>query len=125
MDTQLPLNAILISGGVWATRPVSEVPSIVLQDWAVIELADGDRHFAGYNITEGEGRASSKIVEFDPATMRGVTSTGRVYELDGPPGLRGDGLYTWNRWARINSVEDKFTDISGDLYAQTYPDQSS
>lgn len=93
-----------ISGGVWATSSVSETPEITLTNWAVLELPDGDRHFAGFNVTEYEGRASSKIVTFDKDTMRGVTRTGRVYELYGRPGLSGDGLYTWNRWCSLNNI---------------------
>ncbi len=110
------LGALLIKGGVWATTPVEEVPSISLRNWAVLELSNGDRHFAGYNITEGEGRTSSKIETFDKSTMRGVTSSGRVYELQGAPGLEGDGAYVWARWKRINSVEPgTYKDISKTL----------
>lgn len=103
-------------GGVWTARPVSKVPSVVLSHWAVLELPNGDRHFAGYNITEGEGRASSKIKAFDKATMRGVTNSGRVYELSGTPGLEGDGSYVWARWCAINDVQPGTAkDVSGDL----------
>lgn len=105
------------TGGVWATRPVSEVPSITLAYWAVFELSDGDRHFAGCNITEGgTGRASSKIVTFDKETMRGVTASGRVYELRGEPGLEGDGSYVWSRWCAINRIEPgSYKDVSETL----------
>lgn len=109
------ITILAVTGGIWETRPVNEVPHIVLEDWAVLELEGGDRHFAGYNITEGEGRASSKIVEFDPATLKGITSSGRVYQLQGRPGLRGDGLYVWNRWARINHVQENFKNISASI----------
>jgi hypothetical protein len=96
----------LIMGGVWGTTPVSQTPELCLVRWTVFELPDGDRHFVGYNITEHEGRVSSKIMQFDTETMRGVTSSGRVYELQGPPGMDSDALYVWGRWARINSVDE-------------------
>jgi hypothetical protein len=100
---------------IWRTTPVDQVPELRLSNWAILELPDGDRHFAGYNLTEYEGRASSKIVEFDGERMRGITASGRVYELVGAPGLTGDGLYVWNQWKRINRVNE-YTDISDRFY---------
>lgn len=102
---------------VWSATPVDEVPELVLSSWAIMEVSDGEtvtRHFAGYNETEGEGRASSAIVTFDAATMKGVTSSGRVYQLRGDPGLRGDGLYVWGRWERINGVTES-RDVSQEV----------
>lgn len=102
-----------IMGGIWATTPVDEVPEIVLRQWRVMELKDGDRHFVGYNVTEGEGRVSSKIVTYDPVTKRGVTQSGRVYQLDGSPGYNGDAIYVWNKWQAINEVfAGDFKDVS-------------
>lgn len=105
---------------IWATRPVDQVPEITLRQWAVFELLNGDRHFAGQNVTEGEGRTSSRIVTFDPVSRRGVTRSGRVYTLDGPPGLGGDGSYTWNRWCFINRVDPATAvDVSAAVVADT------
>ena len=109
--TQSKLAVIEISGGVWKCRPVSERPEIVLTDWHVFEVklpgrTERSRHFAGQNITDREGRASSAIETFDAATSRGTTESGRVYELRGSTGFTGDGEYTWNRWKKINSVTD-------------------
>ncbi|MDO8450329.1 MAG: hypothetical protein Q7T10_16140 [Rhodoferax sp.] len=100
-----------IEGGVWACAPVSERPEIVLTDWHVFEVGIVDlptrtRHFAGQNVTDSEGRVSSPIVTFDAATGRGITRSGRVYELRGTSGFTGDGEYTWNRWQSINDVTD-------------------
>ena len=64
------------------------------------------RHFAGYNVTDREGRASSAIVTFDVATGRGVTVSGRVYELRGRTDFNADGEYVWHRWLEINSAMD-------------------
>lgn len=96
---------------IWNVTSVNETPELELVHWAVMELASGDRHFAGYNITEGEGRASSKIVEFDKNTLVGKTRSGRVYKLVGAPGIYGDGAYVWERWCRING-ETSWTDVS-------------
>ena len=97
---------------IWLTRPVSEEPSITLTNWAIIETVEPEpsRHFVGYHGAGREGRVSSPIVTFDAATLRGVTQTGRVYELTGSPGLNGDAEYVLGRWQRGYKVE--VTDIT-------------
>jgi hypothetical protein len=72
------------------------------------------RHFVGYNLTEREGRTSSSIVEFDPMTKRGVTESGRVYELVGSAGHNSDGIYTFNRWCEINGITE-IVDVTEEL----------
>lgn len=94
---------------IWKTQPVDRVPHIKLASWGIYEVSselweEKTRHFVGYNLTEREGRASSAIVEFDPVTKRGVTESGRVYELIGEAGHNGDGMYTFSRWCEINKI---------------------
>lgn len=91
---------------VWKVAPVEDQPDVLLVDWAIMELPDGDRHFAGYEPAYQQGRASSKIVTFDKATMSGVTASGRVYSLLGPPNLSGEGAYVWSRWKDVNDVTE-------------------
>ena len=112
MSDDLQLVGMLITGGVWATRPVDQEPSITLTDWMIIETVEPEpsRHFVGYNFAGREGRVSSPIVTFDAATMRGVTHTGRVYQLQGTPGLNGDAQYVLGRWQRGYKVD--VTDIT-------------
>jgi hypothetical protein len=97
---------------IWLTRPVSIEPSITLTHWKIIETVEPEpsRHFVGYNNAGREGRVSSPIIEFDPATLRGITHTGRVYELSGSPGLNGDAEYVLGRWQRGYKVD--VTDIT-------------
>ena len=118
-------NITAISGGVWVCAPVSERPELTLTDWAVFELQlpgnpGRTRHLAGYNVTDREGRASSAIVEFDPATWRGVTKSGRVYGLRGMPGLSGEGEYVWRQWLGINGATD-VADVTNDLLKMMVP----
>jgi hypothetical protein len=118
-DTQPKFTILAISGGVWLPAPVSERPEIVLADWHVFEvqlpgLDARTRHFAGQNMTDREGRTSSAIVTFDAATGRGVTQSGRVYQLIGGTGLRGDREYTWNRWKSINKAAD-VVDVTAEI----------
>ena len=122
MDTKFESH---ISGGVWTCASVAERPELVLTDWAVFELQlpgnpGRTRHFAGYNVTDREGRASSAIREFDPGTWRGVTDSGRVYGLRGQPGLTSDGQYVWHQWLSIHGVTDA-VDVTNDLLAMMVP----
>lgn len=112
------MNGILglITGGVWKTAPVSEQPSLTLARWQVMQLPDGDRHLVGYALQNMEGRASSAVATFDAALLRGVTSSGRVYELSGAPGHDSDAEYVWRAWARINEAPE-WTDVTAEVWA--------
>ncbi len=100
----------------WQTTPVAERPELRLTGWQVVELPDGDRHLVGWNLTEGEGRVSSRIEHFDARTRRAATKTGRVYELVGRPGAGPDAQYTWNAWRSINRVEE-FRDVTDEVWS--------
>lgn len=50
--------------------------------------------------------------------MRGITSSGRVYELRGTPGFNSDGEYAWNRWLAINSATD-VADVTAEISGET------
>lgn len=99
---------------VWNTTSVEDTPELHLASWRVFEIysehyGERTRHFVGYNLTEREGRVSSKIMSFDPTTGRGITNSGRVYQLMGSSGHNGDGMYVWGVWANnINAqnIED-------------------
>jgi hypothetical protein len=89
---------------VWKVASINEEPEITLTDWCVWQLPNGDRHFNGWNVNGKEGRVSSAIVYFDPRSMTGKTTSGRIYKLSGPPRTSLDGLYVWNAWCNINSI---------------------
>ena len=66
---------------IWAVASITEEPEVLLSDWQVVEIPGGTRHFVGYNQSLREGRVSSMIVEFDPATRTGINNqnnAGRV-----------------------------------------------
>lgn len=90
-----------ITGGVWNVAPIDVEPEIQLYDWQVYEV-DGLRQNVGAR--SSSGRVSSAIVTFDKETMRGVTKSGRVYELVGLPGMNMDAEYVWSTWKVINKV---------------------
>lgn len=96
---------------VWTIAPVAEQPETILHRWHVFETPKGTRHFCGYAMAYGEGRVSSPVVAFDPATMSGRTASGRVYRLDGPPGLHPDAAYVKGIWlARAGFAESTVVD---------------
>lgn len=104
------------SGGIWGTESVDEQPELTLTSWSVRQLADGDRHLVGWCVENREGRTTSKIVRFDSQALRGVTSSGRVYQLSGPPGFNTDADYVWSRWLRINRLkQNEWTDVTANI----------
>jgi len=86
--------AFFISGGIWATEPVSAQPTLTAVRWQVRQLPDGERHIVGCVPENREGRVSSAIAIFDPTSMRCVTSSDRVYQLLGDPAaIRTRNMY--------------------------------
>lgn len=103
----------------WKPAPVDQAPEVTMSEWRIMEVTspywDGaSRHFVGYNVTNGEGRVSSEIVEFDKEKMTGITRSGRVYQLVGPSGQDSDANYVWNRWKELNHVDSEL-DVSEKL----------
>jgi hypothetical protein len=102
---------------IWLTKPVTEQPSLTLRDWGVMQMPEGGRHFVGYVIENREGRVSSPIVKFDAKGRRGVTLTGRVYELIGAPGLESDAEYVRKQWLALYNNPD-WTDVTDEVWAE-------
>lgn len=118
VDLSDVLKAI-VYGNIWSSPPVSEQPEITLARWRVVEIytkeSQVERHFVGYNVEDREGRVSSAIQEFNPATARGLTRSGRVYQLVGKPGRDPDGEYVWQNWARMNQLTDE-KDVTAEIW---------
>ena len=101
-----------VTGGVWAIGHVTEVPEVKLVDWRVFEVQQANRagrtrHFVGSVGRDYDGQNSSAIVRFDPATRRGESECGRIYQLMG----RGMGIgvsadYFWAIWRRKCGATD-------------------
>ncbi|MFM0515859.1 MULTISPECIES: hypothetical protein [Caballeronia] len=90
----------------WPTTPATIEPRIFLEQWFVFETepARGERHLLGMKQDAGYARISSPIKNFDRSTMRGVTSTGRCYQLVGPPGWTSDMSYLLLSWCEKHRV---------------------
>jgi len=106
-------------GSVWHSAPVSDKPRVVLVDWHVFEVqlpnrAERTRHFAGTKAQDGHGKASTAIVSFGPVARRGVTESGRVYELEGSAGLEVNVAAAWDAWIRVNRATD-VVDVTAEI----------
>lgn len=97
---------------VWAAAPVSIIPEKWLDSWSIIKVIkvaaypeEFGFHFVGRNAEECNGAVSSKIEQFDPVTMTGVTRSGRVYRLMGLPGFDPDASYVLGHWLKRCQAE--------------------
>ena len=100
------LGAIMeeaIANSIWTVGSVEDEPECELIRWQIFEV-NGNRHFMGYNYAGMEGRVSSKIITFDEKAMRGITRSGRVYELVDEPGFNHDADYVLSNWLRLNQL---------------------
>jgi hypothetical protein len=101
-DDQVILH--LIQPNVWRAAPVDEDPSVQLVNWQIQHMKEGS-FFMGREV-RGTGRVSTDIVQYDEAKQRGITKSGRVYELVGSPGWDSDAEYVWNHYKRINKLTE-------------------
>ncbi len=95
-----------------SAAPVEAEPLRRLCIWQVFKVvkANGqeDRyglHFLGLDVNDFTGAVSTRIETFHPATMRGVTISGRIYELVGGPGFSANSIYALHHWCQVNKVE--------------------
>jgi hypothetical protein len=101
---------------IWRVTPVTEMPTSTLASWRVFQTETGERHLCGYASREREGRVTSAIATFDPATASAITSTGRVYQLVGPPGRDADAVYVLQYWLVVNRVQS-IDDVTEEVWA--------
>ncbi|MDR6496400.1 hypothetical protein J2797_006327 [Paraburkholderia terricola] len=98
--------------GIRKSPPVELQPMVFLSRWQVMETDEGFRYFIGRNMETMSGRASTCIVKFDPKTRRGVTGTGRIYELVGKSGVDTAANYLWA--VTCAQAGTSSTDVSSD-----------
>jgi hypothetical protein len=99
---------------IYESAPVSEVPEVWLGRWSIREEENGDRHFVGFDVKRWLGRVSTKIVEFDPSTRTGVTSSGRRYHLLGSAARDDDAEYVWSIVVKVRKIK-QWTDVTAIL----------
>jgi hypothetical protein len=97
----------LFPESIWNGAPVADEPEIRLIHWSIKRDTQGNRYFVGLRSDDFTGRVSTALVEFDQATRRGRTRSGRVYELLGPSGVASDAEYVWDAYKRVNSIVEE------------------
>ena len=106
----------------WTFGTVESEPHVRLMDWRVMEATYADnaepctRHFVGSDPYDGTGRVSSAIASFDIQKRRGITRSGRVYELLGRSRGDSNAEYVWKSFCNINGISSA-TDVSQELIA--------
>lgn len=101
-DSLEDLVKVAMTTSVWVPATITDEPETYLTQWQVFRVKAnlqnlGDTiHFVGY--AQYEGRVCSPVIEYDKKTHRGLTKSGRIYELVGPSGHNNDAMYVWNRW---------------------------
>ena len=95
---------------IWRPLAVEYEPVTELTHWQILyDAATNAYFFSGW--TGNEGRHSSKIVEFDLATLTGKTRSGRKYKL--VPDYRGwnpDVGYVVSAWRHYNKCDSVVVD---------------
>lgn len=92
---------------------IAQEPREHLQQWRIFTLANGDRHFCGVRANGTTVRVSSRIVMFDAADQSGMTSSGRIYQLEGPSGNLahlGAAVAVWCIGRGVDPSEVEFID---------------
>ena len=108
IDMEL-LAAFAEARSIWKPASIQDEPETRLTQWRVFKVKglsneDETIHFVGR--ANWEGRVCSPVQTYDPTNRRGVTRSGRVYELLGPSGHNSDAMYVWGRWCNMNQIEE-------------------
>ncbi len=74
---------------------VARQPAVTLVRWSIIEVDRSHRYLLGHCVENAEGRVSSPIVSIDVHNMHCVTTSGRIYILEGPSGFDTDANTLW------------------------------
>ena len=115
---------------IWTFGTVEAEPQVCLTDWRVLEATYVDtveprtRHFVGSDARDGTGRVSSAIASLDGQKRRGITKSGRVYELLGRFGSNSNAEYVWQAYCDINGISSA-TDVTAELVASMVEDATA
>lgn len=96
---------------IWSQPPVAIEPEKWLASWQIYKaisskypMSNFGYHFVGFDVRVRHGAVSSKVEQFDPVKMQGITQSGRIYQLLGEPEVDPDAQYTLGGWSKQNQV---------------------
>ena len=84
--------------GVYRPPPVALVPIVRLVRWQAYLVPDGTLHLSGFMEAGKLGRVTGPILCFEPKIAAMHSSSGRRFDLDGPPGPDEYAGYVWLSW---------------------------
>jgi hypothetical protein len=61
-------------------------------------------HIVGYLVESRQGKVSSALLSVLPNTEEVTTKTGKIYLLEGEPGVDGEASQLWSDWQRQHDV---------------------
>jgi len=98
---------------IWPVDSVEVQPSIHISNWSIRAVIYNTsemvtHHIVGYSEDTYEGRVSSAIIDFDPASRIVSTQSGRKYILVGKVGYDSDGEHVWRSWKYVNQANSEF-----------------
>lgn len=74
-----------------------KLPSAKVKTW----------HLCGVRGETGNGKVSSPISSIDPKSLRCLTRSGQIYEVQGAPGTNSDALAAKGQWLYINRAQEE------------------
>ena len=98
-----------VPASIWKPNDVTTEPHTRLTQWQVFNVkgepgGDDTIHFVGCALYEG--RVSSPVLTYDKTTCRGITASGRIYELVSLPGYNSDAMHVWAAWLSLMDNPD-------------------
>ena len=92
-----------------APAPNQESEETIIK-WSVLEVVhDNDnktQHLVGFLPRTESGRVTSPIRQFDRKSMRLKTYSGRIYQLEGHPGMNEESKLAWTEWKEKHDVSN-------------------
>ena len=95
---------------------VQSQPVVSIRRWRIVTTASGEEHLTGLLENGYTWRVTSPVVEFKASARRIWTSSGRQYELVGPPAIDGADVIVIAAQLLINGLVD--TENTSEIYWQ-------
>lgn len=102
--SDIDINKLISTPNVWRAGSIEQQPSVELYNWTIKQMKEG-QYFVGDEV-RGSGRVSTAIQTYDPETKRGITASGRIYQLLGESHYSSNGEYVWQYYKQVNGLTE-------------------